>query len=69
MCPRNIELLSLLLQRTAPVDEFDQREVVVSEVQLYGEVALRFVSGDAVGDGSLSFLPGYVKTPDDVGGG
>jgi hypothetical protein len=37
-------------------------EVVLSEVRLYGDVALRFVSGAPLERGEISFLPGYVPT-------
>eukprot|EP00967_Tisochrysis_lutea_P064220 scaffold83116_cov29-Tisochrysis_lutea.AAC.3 len=45
-------------------DAHESSEVVVSEVQLYGDVALRFVSGTAIDQGELSFLPGYVAAVD-----
>lgn len=40
----------------------------VAEIRLYGDVALRFVSGDALDDGSLAFLPGYVAARGEAAG-
>ena len=39
-------------------------ECTTAEVQLYGDVVLRFVSGRAIDDDSLPFLPGYEAVND-----
>uniref|UniRef100_A0A7S4BIP0 4-hydroxyphenylpyruvate dioxygenase n=1 Tax=Chrysotila carterae TaxID=13221 RepID=A0A7S4BIP0_CHRCT len=49
------------VSRTSPRSSPDG-DCVVSEVLLYGDTVLRFVSGEAVEESSSHFLPGYVAS-------